>query len=587
MTDARLSQLPAEALVTGESDTRLSQLQAEALLVGESKARVSQVEADVLGSGPADARLSALAVDVLFRHGHPIRPAGIPSEESLGSPVVTGASVINGAGQIASAEAFGTPTRWNLAELATPATLIGEVGSIINVASIPRSDGVGEPSVTSVGTSILPVPIPSGESLGVAWAVNLGALSPPATLLGEVDGEPTPAGVIPESIHSLVRFGRPLVVDARTIIVDDGIPSGERFGSPALSHSFRTVAAWIGGQPNVRYVPVTVGAVADLCGCMLPDGRGMLVWRDTVAGEVRMAILHEPEAWLEDGVIDDLSQVTTLASHDNVLASSCFSRDGQVYVSYAAHDGPHFVQKIWRALDPLNPVAYEEHATFADQTLDYPPAFGIWHEGMGSQGLPLVDGDRWVLPQTQLFWWLNAGLAQIYGMPALWLSTDGGRNFSRRLLVTYDPPLLNPPSFMRFASPLVYGHPQTGALYWYTSGGWGAQNTRLYESKSAGLNWSQIQSISGNHDMIPFTQWDGSMYSLNARSLQVVRNERVPGGLSETYAGITYVGGSSYAETKPVMIAPKPPDSTRLFLFIHNTVQSYLPGILVGSVGVG
>lgn len=115
------------------------------------------------------------------------------------------AQTITGAGNIASAEAFGTPTVAPQAVTVTP-------------TGIASAQAVGTPTVVPGPVTVSPSGIASGEAFGTP-----------------VVGTPGPSqDVAPSGIASAEAFGVPTITTGAVTVSPTGIPSAEAFGVPTV-----------------------------------------------------------------------------------------------------------------------------------------------------------------------------------------------------------------------------------------------------------------------------------------------------------------------------------------------------------------
>jgi hypothetical protein len=149
---------------------------------------------------------------------------------------------ITGAGGIASAEAFGTPT-----------ITVGPV--TITPSGIASAQAFGAPTVTAIGT-ISPSAIPSSEAFGTPTVSSLVALAPAGIASAEAFGTPTIASFVvlaPAGIVSAEAFGTPAIAVGTVVIAPAGIDTAEAFGLPTVTVE--------GAFVPLVYIPPSVGTL--------------------------------------------------------------------------------------------------------------------------------------------------------------------------------------------------------------------------------------------------------------------------------------------------------------------------------------
>lgn len=185
-----------------------------------------------------------------------VSPASVASAEAIGAPIVVASVVPAG---VPTAEAFGAPA---IAAQIAPAGLssaeaIGsaQLAAVVSTAGVATAEAFGAPVI---GASIVAAGIASAEAIGQpALAANVqtsgissaeafgqptvgGAAA--ADIFGasiasaEAFGSPALAAVVqPAGVATAEAIGQPTVGSAAALVDVAGIPSAEAFGTPALA----------------------------------------------------------------------------------------------------------------------------------------------------------------------------------------------------------------------------------------------------------------------------------------------------------------------------------------------------------------
>jgi hypothetical protein len=539
--------------------------------------------------------------------GFGARPLGTRSfGDSTGVPV----SVIRVDAGIPSEEGVGRPTLWSTTSVRTPVTLFGEVGQFIYPASIPSSEGVGSPTITGAGTAILPLGIPGDEAFGTPTVWNKAQFAQAVTLFGEVDTTVTDEGVLVWSIHSEESFGVPRVLVGGVVSDAGAIPSEEAFGVPVLTVA-GSLGAWMGPSPQARYTPVTVGNVDHLTGCVLDDGRGMLMWRDVTANEVRIAILAEPELWLQDGIIDTVPEYSVAYAPGGVVHSvSCWNNHLGVFFSVLRRHSNVGYYQIFKANDPSDPTSgWTLYSTVRQVPVG--PSSDLFSHTMAVTGVPVnVGGSNWIITGGRWQEWGVDVFAEYYFCHAgLWTSANDGVTWTQRMNVGY---YLIGGSYIDYIGPQVHRDPNNSFLYWNTGGG-PFLNGHWIESRDNGVTWSAavyFTAVAGgdwvggedgglggvltpdnqNPMLIPFSDWDGNLLVFSLLTEDVTKIETTGDQLVTLGTGTKYIGGFHPASTKVLPVRPLGLDEPRLvrtYVFTEDTVQAFLPGFSIKQIQLG
>lgn len=159
-----------------------------------------------------------------------VQPSGIASAEAFGGLQIN--LTISAAGDIASAEVFGSPN------------------FVLNVhpTGIASQEAFGTPSIAVGNVNIIVNGIASQEAFGTHEVINTPTVNPPSIASAEAIGNPivTPGNVNiqPSGIASAEAFGNDTIVTS-IIISMTGIPSAEAFGAAVLDYPWTIVPGGI------------------------------------------------------------------------------------------------------------------------------------------------------------------------------------------------------------------------------------------------------------------------------------------------------------------------------------------------------
>lgn len=193
-------------------------------------------------------------------------PAGIASSETLGSPAAQ-ASLTNISG-IASAEAFGTPTVNGVLSPSGIASgeAVGSPSASVNITAsgISSAEAIGTPSVSGV---LAPSGIASDGAFGSA-TLSL-SVSPSGIASGEAIANPVLSVNIASAgnIASNEAFGSPSVSTSAVINLSGvgDIASSEAFGTPAIACNVNTTSISSGevfGSPTLSVNIASAGNIS-------------------------------------------------------------------------------------------------------------------------------------------------------------------------------------------------------------------------------------------------------------------------------------------------------------------------------------
>lgn len=217
------------------------------------------------------------------------------------------------------------------------------------------------------------------------------------------------------------------------------------------------------GDTDIKYTPVTVESVSMLSGCVMPNGQGLLLWKN--GATVRFTVMNSPSAWLADDVVA-LEDITTAldVGAGQIMSCACFSDGVDLYFSamYKTTTAGTGYQRIYKANNPADPVAgWSLYSTIQAFGLN---SKSLVDSGMIQAGIPYMVGDTWVYTGGK---WANTISNYHLAVCGLWTSTDHGLTWTNRLSVgfywlnsyqDYIPPQLTPSGdghlYVSF-----YGHP--------------------------------------------------------------------------------------------------------------------------------
>lgn len=232
--------------------------------------------------------------------------------------------------------------------------------------------------------------------------------------------------------------------------------------------------------PPAYYQPVqdeSPNLESGLCGCPLPNGKGLLVW--TYNESARFAVTDSTSAWLTNDIVP-LADMDTITSV-NVRSVSCYTIGGEVYATVVRLTS-HCVTTIWQANDALDPYAGWTQVGSVQVALAPGTLFGMldW-----AAGIPMeLPSGRWVMASAGWQDGLGPGEGASGSAACAWYSDNGAAG---PWTITVNWAHLHAGfSRLEYCSNQLGRDPITGYLYFSSSGAGGNDNTRLWWSQDDG-----------------------------------------------------------------------------------------------------